>query len=403
MKKKIGLFYKQGGVFNNAVLTVDKTMIEILGVSREDNKVIFSFKDSTVSITKGTAQREVEIKDENGNLIEYVKTLSINFSLVSKNKTYYVAKLNIPFTIVCALKLTKGDNEVNMIKQGGTIIMRKVKPKRGRSYMVSVKKGGTAKTLTAGTLAHAITEVFKKEKITVLLISIDPQNDHVFNFMKLDEIRKYDKLLSINENGEIDIKVGLKRIVLEELDYKDYTIEVRKGVKALLLESDIFTFNTEDDLKTFKEFKEKFNKFYEKAIYENDYIIIDGVPLEGIDQFLLDTVDKVIIPVVPEDSAIKGTIAMINRVGIEKVFSILISRYRNTSSKNYFVKLLKETIKDTDIFCPDIIKEMSQIETLMKNKKTIFDSQSKYLNEVKAAFVDLALEMQEEKEKEAKE
>ena len=41
MKKKVGLFYKKNGSFNNAVLTIDRSITEALDVNKEENEIVF--------------------------------------------------------------------------------------------------------------------------------------------------------------------------------------------------------------------------------------------------------------------------------------------------------------------------------------------------------------------------
>jgi hypothetical protein len=114
MKKKVGLFYKKNGSFNNAVLTVDKSITEALNVSKEENEIVFSMENRIITLTKGRCEEELEEKDIHGNLLKYRKNVNINFSKVYKDKDYYVAKLNIPFGVVDTLKITKESNDVTV-------------------------------------------------------------------------------------------------------------------------------------------------------------------------------------------------------------------------------------------------------------------------------------------------
>ena len=84
---------------------------------------------------------------------------------------------------------------------------------------------------------------------------------------------------------------------------------------------------------------------------------------------------------------------MVQSIGVDKIHAILVNKYRNTSTRNYFLDELKEKIGKTDIIFPEPVKELSQIEQLIKNKKTLFESKSKYLKEAQISFIDIAKEM----------
>ena len=57
MKKKVGLFYKKNGSFNNAVITVDKSITEALGVNKDDSAIVFSMENGVIKV------RIIEVKD----------------------------------------------------------------------------------------------------------------------------------------------------------------------------------------------------------------------------------------------------------------------------------------------------------------------------------------------------
>lgn len=84
---------------------------------------------------------------------------------------------------------------------------------------------------------------------------------------------------------------------------------------------------------------------------------------------------------------------MIASVGADKVHAILISKYRNTASKNEFLEVLDNLINKTKIIYPAPIKELAQIEQLVKNRKTLFESRSKYLKEAQTSFLKIISKM----------
>lgn len=265
------------------------------------------------------------------------------------------------------------------------------KKKKGKFYIVKVAKGGSGKTLVAVTLAYLLALI---KKYRVAIFSTDTQNDHLYNLLSLEEVaERGKKIIKVEDDGDISITKGLKTLVIKEGNYEDFIINARENLDVIPLESDIFNFKTRKEINEFQKFKEKFPMFIEKLKENYDIIIGDGIPVLNIDDFAVNCADKVIIPVTADEATIKGAIRMVQSIGVDKIHAILVNKYRNTSTRNYFLDELKEKIGKTDIIFPEPVKELSQIEQLIKNKKTLFESKSKYLKEAQISFIDIAKEM----------
>ena len=259
--------------------------------------------------------------------------------------------------------------------------------------MITVKKGGSAKTFTAIQIAYFLA-VIKRSK--VLLISSDTSNDHLFNLLTVEEAQELSKNnnVSIDKTGKITIKKGLKHLVLsEKIDYSDYTIEARENLDVIPLESDIFRLTTAEEFTDYQNYMLRFPKVMKKLRNLYDYIIIDGIPVSNIDDFYTEVADKFIIPIVPDEATIRGAINLVQKIGATRIHAIMVSKYRKTAAKDEYLELLNNWIKKTSIIYPEPIKELAQIEQLIKNKKTIFESESKYLLETQKSFIRVAKDM----------
>lgn len=363
MKKKVGLFYKKNGSFNNAVLTIDKSIIDTLKISKEENKIIFSMKDRIITLTKGETKEEKEIKDIHGNIEEFRKNGTINFSKVYKDKDYYVAKLNIPFGIVDTLKITKINNEVNItLKENEVLIDREEKV--GKVYTLKVNKGGIGKTFLTVQIAHGLAMQGKK----VIILTSDSQNNII------------DFTIPEKKQEKLDLKKGLRSWVMSG---KGDKIRLRKNLDFIPLESSVFT----------ERFLEKLSVFIEHLKREYDYILIDSIPTMKIDTEFVKCSDKIIIPAFCDIPTLKGVVNVIEEAGIEKIQGIIVNLYRGTVTQKEILNSIKGMLKETDIVFPEPLKEISIIESLVKKGKTVWESKSKSIEEVQNSLLDIILEM----------
>ena len=407
--KKVILTYRNGYILNGCRLNLTKDLVNILSLTEENRNIVFEYKDNAIII--GQAENEVkEEKKTNDKNIEYFKTtIKVNYE---KSKNNY--KLSIPLQIAKAMELDKNvavkvevvDKKIKIskdkIKEEKTetkVITKKIVKeanKHGKIYMITVKKGGSAKTFTAIQIAYFLA-VIKNSK--VLLISSDTSNDHLFNLLTPEEAQELSNGNVINDlnTGKITIKKGLKQLVLDNKINSDnlvqYVIEARQNLDVIPLESDIFRLTTAEEFKDYQDYMNKFPKVMQKLRGYYDYIIIDGIPVSNIDDFYTEVADKFIIPIVPDEATIRGAINLVEKIGAKRIHGILISKYRKTAAKDEFLAQLNEWIKKTKIIYPEPVKDFAQIEQLIKNKKTVFESESKYLLDTQKSFIKISKDM----------
>lgn len=363
MKKKVGLFYKKNGSFNNAVLTIDKNIIDALGISKEENKVVFSMENGIITLTKGEAQEEKESKDIHGDIVEYRKTIGVNFSKVYKDKDYYVAKLNIPFGIVDTLKITKENNEVNITIEKDRVIIDR-EERLGKVYTLKVNKGGIGKTFLTVQIAHGLTMKGSK----VMILTSDSQNN-IIDFTIPEE-----------KQESLEMKKGLRSWVMTG---KGDKIRLRKNLDFIPLESSVFT----------ERFLEKLPNFIEHLKREYDYILIDSIPTMKIDTEFVKCSDKIIIPAFCDIPTLKGIINVIEEAGVDKIHAILVNLHRATMTQKNILEKLKNIIEETDIIFPEPIKEIALIESLVKKGKTVWESKAKSIYDAQESLLDIVMEM----------
>lgn len=364
MKKKIGIFYKKDSntVISSAVLTLDKEMIDILGITKEDSDIIFSFKDDIICLQKGKIDEEIEIKNKNN--LEYKKNIKLSFTKVYKNKDYLITRLNIPSAVIKKLGLTDTDNEVDINFVDDKIIIKRSEKTMGKIFTVKVNKGGIGKTLLTVQLGHGLSLQEKK----VLLLTSDSQNNIL------------DYTLPEKEQEKIDFKKDLRYCVIND---KLEPVKLRKNLYFIPTKSSLFT----------EKFLERLPIFLEKMKKEYDYILIDSIPTMKIDTEFVKCADKIIIPMFCDIPTLKGTMNVIQEAGVEKIHSIIVNMYRPTATQKEILEKISEVVKETDIIFPEPIKELSQIETLARKGKTIWESRAKVITEAQNSILDVIINL----------
>lgn len=362
MKKRIGIFYKKENpnVISSAVLNVDREMIEILGISIKENDIKFSFKDNKITIQKGSFENPIKSKDK--NIIE--KNIKLNFTKVYKDKDYLITRLNIPSAVIKAMNLTSEDNEVEVIEVDDKIVIERSKKEMGKVFSIKVNKGGIGKTFLTVQLGYGLAMQDKK----VLLLTSDSQNNIL------------DYTLSDDEVDKIDFKKDLRYCVMND---KVETVKLRTNLYFIPTKSSLFT----------DRFLEKLPEFIKKMQEEYDYILIDSIPTMKIDSTFVACSDKVIIPMFCDNPTLKEAINVIKETGVEKIHSIIVNKYRPTATQKGILKDIKEAIEGTDIVFPEPIKELSQVETLARKGKTIWESRAKILAAAQESLLDVILKL----------
>lgn len=351
---KIGLKYRKDGRLNNAVLSLNKKMIEHLDILSNDITLIF--KNKNVILQGGETTTAFE-KIENGKIIELVKNLKIQ-----KNRKIY-----LPLGILNELNinLEKDDNyiEYELIEDNKIRITLKESIEQsnekkelkamGEIITVKVNKGGVGKTFVTLQLGSYLALQGKK----VLLLTSDSQNNIIDYAGKNKDV----------------IGKGLKEFVKSG---KGDLIKLRKDLYFIPLESS--TFGTQ--------FLLKLPAFLEKMKSEYDYIIIDSIPTMKIDTVFVKCSDRLIIPCFCDKVTVEGAINVINEAGADKVLAIIINKYENKKIQNIFKEEITEAIKDTNILFPNPIVNTSEVEMLLFKGKTIWESKAKKVLEIQESF-----------------
>lgn len=389
MKRKIVLTYKKNGTFNQAVLTIDKKSLNILNLKQDEMVVYLSYLNNEI-ILKKTDNKRVEkiIIDKDGNLKELSKNINLNISHSNKEKGYFNYKLTIPVPIVKAMELDKDPN-VDIRVEKNNIIITSLKNKDYKNYIVEgpeeivfreekseynqggklnniftvkVNKGGIGKTFFTVQIGHGLA----LQGYKVLLITSDSQNNILHYTKNKKEIDKY------------DLSKGLRHAVLYS-DNRDLYIKIRENLYFLPTESSIFS----------ESFEKKFDNFIEKKRIEYDYIFIDSIPTMDIDKKFMECSDQLIIPTFCDYSTYEGTLNVIEEVGANKIHSIVINLFKNTKIQKKYYAEFEKSLLGTGIVFPKPIKELSLIENLIENGKTIWESGSKLLIDAQNSFADV--------------
>ena len=389
MKKKIVLTYKKNGTFNQAVLTIDKKSLKLLNLKEDETMVYLSYLNNEITLKKTDSKRiEKIIIDKDGNLKELSKNINLNISHSNKEKGYFNYKLTIPVPIVKVMKLDKDPN-VDIRVERNNIIITSLKNKDYKNYIVEeseeivfreeksgynqggklnniftvkVNKGGIGKTFFTVQIGHGLA----LQGYKVLLITSDSQNNILHYTKNKKEIDNY------------DLSKGLRHAVLYG-DNRDLYIKIRENLYFLPTESSIFS----------ESFEKKFDNFIEKKCIEYDYIFIDSIPTMDIDKKFMECSDQLIIPTFCDYSTYEGTLNVIEEVGANKIHSIVINLFKNTKIQKKYYAEFEKSLLGTGIVFPKPIKELSLIENLIENGKTIWESGSKLLIDAQNSFADV--------------
>lgn len=398
MERKIVLTYKKNGNFNQAILTIDKKILKSLNLSENETGIYLSYLNNEITLKKRDNKRiEKIIMDKDGNLKELSKNINLNVSHSNKEKGYFNYKLTIPGAIVKAMELDKGPN-VDIRTERDKIIIIPLKYKDYRNHIVEepeemifkeeiseynqggkmnniftvkVNKGGIGKTFFTVQIGHGLA----LQGYKVLLITSDSQNNILHYTKSKKEIDKY------------DLSKGLRHAVLYG-DNRDLYIKVRENLYFLPTESSVFS----------NAFEKKFDDFIRKKRLEYDYILIDSIPTMDIDKKFMECSDQLIIPTFCDYSTYEGTLNVIEEVGANKIHSIIINLFKNTKIQKKYYSEFEKSLSGTGIVFPKPIKELSLIENLIENGKTIWESGSKLLIDAQNSFADVIAKIINNKE-----
>lgn len=360
---KISLAYKKDGRLNGASLSLTKKIVQALGVNEKDNNIVFEYRDKKIFLIKGRTELEEERKNSLGEFLFLKKNHTIKFT---KIKNSYITKVSIPISILGDFGITEKDKEVSIeIEKDKICIKKEVKImgdknfQSGKIITVKVNKGGVGKTFITTQLAAALAA----KGFKTLILTSDSQNN----------VSSYLTPRVRGEKPKLEFKSGLKSWVSKG---EGDIFKLRENLYFIPLENNIFG----------AQFVVKLPIFLEKMKEEYDYIFIDSIPTIKIDTTFVENSDKVIIPCFADEVTVEGVINVIYEAGAEKVLAIIVNKYEDKKIQKLYLEKIEEAIKNTDIVYPIPIKNSSDVQTLLYNGKTVWESKSKSMENIKSSF-----------------
>ncbi|MGL5204150.1 ParA family protein [Cetobacterium sp.] len=215
--------------------------------------------------------------------------------------------------------------------------------------LIKNNKGGVGKSWLTLQLAHGLAKLGFK----VLIVTSDSQND-ILGFLGIDTPTKRG-LEDWVQKGEGEL------------------IRLRDNLFYIPLMTNVFS-------KSFKEkLKARLNRFGE----EYDFLLIDSVPVMGIDKEFEEVADKIIIPTFADNVTCNGVEKMIDNIeDIRKIKAIVPNRFLGSSDEKLILSKLKNSLMASDIFLSDPIRHKAIITRLNSKYKTIWDSESKEIKQI---------------------
>lgn len=327
----------------------------------ENEKVIFIYDSSNpdcIIIKKYNGEENFfENKKDKIYLIEQKKlyTFSNSYNYIALPSKFHEIIENLGFrnNIECLYEEKKDEIRIYLPLE---------EPKKN-VILFKVNKGGVGKTFLTCQVGHALAINNKK----VLIITSDSQNN-VLNYMLKEE------------------KVITSGIIKDVLYNKDSTISLRKNLDFIPLESNKFG----------ETFIQKLPIWIKRKKMEYDYILIDSVPTMKIDYEFVVLANKIIIPAFCDEATVEGIINLLEDIDIKDVLAIQINKYKNRTIENKYKELLEKVVNGKNILFGKPIKDMSYIQLLLDNKKTVFESKAKKASEVQDIIFDLVVKIFEE-------
>lgn len=371
-RKNLTLAYKtrnQAKVLNKAKLRLDKEMMEILQVNEDDKNCIFSYENNVISLKKGTAEEEIDLRNKN-NIIKLVKNISVIWE--KSRADYTVPFISIPLGVVNEMGITQKDKSIIIEPKGNELIIKKgakmlsiklkngkikevnpsfleeireneYKKRNGAVITVKVGKGGIGKTFITTQLAVGVAEYGLK----VLVITSDPQNDVMGMCYPKEKEPEYDG--------------GLKHWVTKG---EGDIVKLRPNVDFIPLE----------DAKFGNSFRVNFPDFINLMRCKYDYILIDSMPMMAIDELYHKESDKIIIPLFGDKFTIRGAVKVMEEIGLEKVLALVFNRFDNTTEQKLNFEEVQKYINGSEVIMPKPIKRLSYIQNMTASGKTIWDN-----------------------------
>ena len=358
----ISLGYKSDGRLSTATLPMTKEMLSFLNVSDSNDEILLEYKEKKIILMKHDSTIDCFEQLKNKDVVFYYKK---NIKLIFYKKGNSV-KLNVPLSILNDFGIAKDNRNIKYEFKGDKMIISKDKKenRNGKIFMSKINKGGVGKTFITSQLASGLAE----KEYKVLIITSDDQNNIWQHLSK--RVKGEKPLLEFNN--------GLKYSV-ENLN-DDYAIRMRKNLFFIPLEDETFG----------NKFFNNINEFLSKMREKYDFIFIDSPPtlkkIDTVDMELMNLTDKFIIPCYCIDDTVQGAINIIQKVGVDKVLSLVVNKYSARSTEKKYLKILDDNIKGSNIFYPEPIPLSTLIMDIIDKGKTIWETKTKELDTIREIF-----------------
>ena len=365
IKRKITLKYRKDGRLSTAVLSLPRKITGGLIENDEDINfnLEFNSNDKTMILSKTTFSEVIEMSE--GKLIKFKKNIRLQKTKSQSNLIYIPLMLLKDFGIKLGetnyanISFYEKDNVIKIKLLEENTSVSKIDETKGRNIMgkimtIKVNKGGVGKSFVTLQLGHYLARKGKK----VLLLTSDSQN----NLVDYAGCSK-----------EATRSKGLKNWVLRN-DGEIY--HLRENLYFIPLETSTFG----------SHFLLKLPAFLEEKKKEYDYILIDSIPTMKIDTVFVECSDKLIIPCFCDKVTVEGAVNVILEAGADKILALIVNKYENKKVQNKYMEQIIEALEGTDIIFPNPIPNISLIENLLEKGKTIWESRSAKILDVKKSF-----------------
>lgn len=390
MKKNVVLSYKKDGRLNFASITLTNDHAEILKLSPDNRDIVLEYIDDVLTVH--SYLNDSKILEENSKLKgKLIKLISIVKANYDKSRNSF--KLYIPSGVVKNWEL-ENNKIVDMTVSEDKIIFKQFKqeevmgneeiiniysPEYIRTALpvitVKVEKGGVGKTFFACSIATGLASAGFK----VLMLTTDPQNNVLDMLLQADEeedLKTYDtyddKKLILNSRTK-----GLKYWLKNETGL---IVNLRENLDFIPLES---------SLDGNKKFEENIGKLFYKLKDNYDCVVIDSVPTKKVDQIVLNYTNRLVIPCSGDKFTIQGVTRVIRELGSDKVSSIVFNKYLDSVVERAYYEKMAEELKDSTIYLPKPVKELTAIKQLVHKSKSIWESEDKRLVEVQETMQNI--------------